>query len=163
MVTLQSLMETLPQTGNVAWIGLRPARGEPMKTVERVQAITDRHLEGDRYGGRPGGKRQVTLIQQEHLAALAGMLGQPEIDPALLRRNIAVAGINLLALKDKRFRIGLALLEFSGLCHPCAKMEDTFGPGGYNAVRGHGGITARILEGGLIRLGDVVEQAGAAA
>ena len=98
----------------------------------------------------------MTLIQQEHLAVIAACLGQESIDPSLLRRNIVVSGINLLALKDKTFRIGDALLEFSGLCHPCSKMERQLGAGGYNAMRGHGGITARVLEPGLVRLLDTV-------
>ncbi len=63
-----------------------------------------------------------------------------------------ISGINLLALKGKQFRIGGAVLEYTGLCHPCSFMESTFGPGGYNAVRGHGGITARVIERGTIAL-----------
>ncbi len=66
-------------------------------------------------------------------------------------------GINLLALKDKTFRIGQAVLETTGECHPCSRMEENLGPGGYNAVRGHGGITARVVEAGMIRVGDRVE------
>jgi MOSC domain-containing protein YiiM len=67
-----------------------------------------------------------------------------------------VAGINLLALKGRRFRVGAALLEHTGPCEPCSRMEEALGPGGYNAMRGHGGITARVLERGTIRLGDAV-------
>ena len=67
-----------------------------------------------------------------------------------------VSGINLLALKDKRFRAGDVLLEYTGACHPCSKMERALGAGGYNAMRGHGGITARVLEAGLLRIGDRV-------
>jgi MOSC domain-containing protein YiiM len=66
-------------------------------------------------------------------------------------------GINLLAFKDKQFRIGEVLLEYTGECHPCSRMEENLGPGGYNAVRGHGGITAQILKGGGIRIGDLVQ------
>lgn len=153
---LSKLLDTLPQTGEVRWMGLRPARRAPMTVVAEVEARVDAGLVGDRWRGRPGGKRQVTLIQAEHLAVIAALLGLERVDPAQLRRNIAVAGINLLALKGRRFRIGEAVLEATGPCDPCSRLEETFGPGGYNAVRGHGGINARVLQGGLIRLGDPV-------
>jgi len=153
--TLQTLLDRLPQVGEVKWIGVRPERRAPVKARERVDADTAQGLVGDRYAGS-GGKRQVTLIQWEHLAVIAGVLGLETVDPALLRRNVAVSGINLLALKGKRFEIGGAVLEHTGACDPCSFMEETFGPGGYNAVRGHGGITARVVRSGPIALGDPV-------
>ena len=97
------------------------------------------------------------MIQAEHLQAIASFLGKTEIDPALVRRNIVVNGINLLALKDKRFKIGEAVLEMTGLCHPCSRMEDILGQGGYNAMRGHGGITCKVIEEGNIKIGDRIE------
>lgn len=153
--SLQTLFDTLPQIGTVRWIGTRPERGAPMQVVDCAEARAEKGLVGDRYASR-NGKRQVTLIQWEHLPAIASLLGRADIAPELLRRNIAVAGINLLALKGKRFAVGNAVLEYTGLCHPCSQMETRFGPGGYNAVRGHGGITARILSSGIIRLDDKV-------
>jgi MOSC domain-containing protein YiiM len=113
-------------------------------------------LTGDRFAGTTESTRQVTLIQGEHIRAIASFLNLPALDPGLLRRNIVVEGLNLLALKGKTFQIGEAVLEMTGLCHPCSRMEETLGPGGYNAVRGHGGITARVLQPGLIRVGDPV-------
>ncbi len=154
-INMQTLLQTLPQTGRVQWIGLRPEKRVAMNVVDQVMAETQSGLVGDRYAGRSG-KRQVTLIQAEHLPAIGSMLGLGTVDPAQLRRNIVVSGINLLALKDKRFRVGEALLEYTGLCHPCSFMEHTFGPGGYNAVRGHGGINARVVESGLIGLQQAV-------
>ena len=150
------LLNSLPQTGTVVWIGVRPARRAELVSVETVRAELESGLKGDRYAGKTG-KRQITLINAEHLVAIASMLGRPEVSPSLLRRNIVVKGINLLALKDKTFRIGQAVLETTGECHPCSRMEENLGPGGYNAVRGHGGITARVVEAGMIRVGDRVE------
>jgi len=153
---IQVLLDTLPQVGQVQWIGIRPSRSEPMAELETVQISLEKGLEGDRFHGHSGNPRQVTLIQQEHLAVIAACLGLETLSPSLLRRNIVVSGINLLALKDKYFRIGEALLELTGLCHPCSKMERQLGEGGYNAMRGHGGITARVCESGSVRRLDPV-------
>ena len=159
--SMQILLNTLPQTGEVLWIGLRPGHRLPMESVEGAEAVPGNGLVGDRFLGRGDeSKRQVTLIQAEHLVAIGSFLGGGPIDPALLRRNIVVSGVNLLALKDKRFRIGDALLEYTGSCHPCSRMEEALGPGGYNALRGHGGITARVVDGGLIRVGDSIAASG---
>lgn len=159
MATVKELMDQLPQRGQVRWIGVRSARRAPMQVVEQVEAVMGKGLTGDRYRGQTGGagKRQVTLVQYEHLGAIASMLGRKSIDPADLRRNIAVSGINLIALKGKQFRIGGAVFEYTGLCHPCSRMEETFGRGGYNAVRSHGGINARVIKAGIIELGAAVE------
>jgi MOSC domain-containing protein YiiM len=137
------------------WIGVRPGRREALTGLQEVMAEADRGLAGDHYSKR-GGKRQVTLIQSEHLQALGSLIGSPQIEPGIVRRNIVVSGINLLALKGKQFRIGEAVLAFTGLCHPCSLMETVLGPGGYNAMRGHGGIKAAVVSSGVIRVEDLV-------
>jgi MOSC domain-containing protein YiiM len=121
-----------------------------------VEVIADHGLSGDHKAQRAGGKRQVTLIQREHLATVAQLLRREAIDPALLRRNLVVSGLNLLALRHERFRIGTVLFEGTGPCEPCSRMEEVLGAGGYNAMRGHGGITARVLSGGVIAVGDTL-------
>ena len=155
-MTLSELLATLPQVGHVDWIGVRPARRVPPITVDVVEARIGAGLTGDRFSGSAESKRQVTLIQSEHLEAIGRLLHRDAVDPALLRRNIVVRGINLLALNGATFNIGQAVFEGTGGCHPCSRMEEALGAGGYNAMRGHGGITARIIEGGLIRIGDEV-------
>jgi MOSC domain-containing protein YiiM len=157
---LGALMRQFPCKGRLEWIGLRPGHRLPMRTVGQVRAVEGRGLEGDRRFARAvatASKRQVTLIQHEHLAVVARLLGRPTLDPALLRRNLVVSGVNLLALKDRDFRIGTAQLRCTGACHPCSRMEEVLGEGGYNVMRGHGGITAAVLNDGALALGDAVE------
>ncbi len=152
--TIKQLIANLPQQGSVEWIGIRQKKRSPLSIVENIKVLAE-GLEGDHYAGRSG-NRSVTLIQQEHIDAIASLLHRDIILPEDLRRNIVVKGINLLALKDREFKIGSAVLQMTGLCHPCSRMEETFGEGGYNAVRGHGGINARVIKPGKIKLKDAV-------
>ena len=145
----------MPQQGRVEWIGVRPGKRAALQVVDTV-TVSTKGLKGDHYAGSSG-RRSVTLIQAEHIEAIASLLHVKDIDPAQLRRNIVVSGINLLALKDREFKIGTAVLKTTGLCHPCSRMEETLGDGGYNALRGHGGINACVITPGEIRLKDVVE------
>lgn len=153
---IEQLKHRLPQEGAIEWIGLRPGRREPVVPVEEARITVEDGLIGDHYDSK-GGNRQVTLIQAEHLKGVAGMLHRETVDPALTRRNLLISGINLLALQNARFRIGdSVILETTGHCHPCSRMEENLGPGGYQAMRGHGGMTARVVQGGNIKLGDKV-------
>jgi MOSC domain-containing protein YiiM len=155
---LRELLDGPVGAGRLAWIGVRPERRAAVVELPEVELIAATGVAGDRYRTRSNGGRQVTLIERERLAAIGAYLGR-SVAPAELRRNLMVEGINLLALKDRRFRIGEALLEWSGECHPCSRMNEALGPAGYQAVRSHGGITARIVEGAVVRLGDRVERA----
>ena len=152
---MKELLATMPQTGTIEWIGLRPGRREPIQVVQEA-VVGNQGLEEDRFNGKSDSPRMVTLIQKEHVDAMAAILQREDLDPALLRRNIVVSGINLTALKKNSFRIGQAILFATANCPPCSRMEENLGAGGYNAMRGHGGITARVVSGGLIRCGDAV-------
>ena len=155
---LARLMAAPMRPGVVAWIGLRPGRREPMLAVDAAALDPEAGLVGDRYRGATNRARQVTLIEAADLAAIADHLGLPGVEPRRLRRNVVVSGINLHALKGGRLRLGTAVLEATGECHPCSRMEEELGAGGYNAVRGHGGITARVIAAGEVRIGDAVSR-----
>jgi MOSC domain-containing protein YiiM len=155
---LRALLSQRRRPGRVTWIGVRAERGAAMRELASATLITSHGVEGDYSArGRGGGKRQLTVMQAEHLDVIAKLVGRERVRAEELRRNVVVEGINLHALRLRRFRIGSALLEGTGYCEPCSKMERAFGVGGYNAVRGHGGILARVLEGALIQIGDEVD------
>jgi MOSC domain-containing protein YiiM len=151
--SLQQLLNEFAQAGTVEWIGVRPEKRAGLVSVTSVLLDPACGIQGDHYAGRSG-KRQVTLIQAEHLPAIANMMQCGQVRPEQLRRNIVVSGINLLALKNQSFQLGEAVLESTGLCHPCSRMEEALGVGGYNAMRGHGGITARVISAGNVQVGD---------
>jgi MOSC domain-containing protein YiiM len=143
--------------GRLEWIGLRTQRRGEIAQPDRVQAIEGRGLDGDhRVDKTPGSGRQVTIISREFIRQTAHFLGREEIDPALLRRNLVVSGINLHALRHQRFSIGEAVFEAGALCHPCSRMEAALGKGAVAAMLGHGGLCCKVLRGGEIRTGDTV-------
>ncbi len=148
----KALIEGYAQPGVVAEILLRPER---LKTPFNVQAadVSEDGVIGDH--GRPG-KRAVTLIQAEHLSVIGVMLGRDPIDAHVLRRNFVVSGLNLNALKGRQVQIGKAVLEVTGMCAPCSRMETALGKGGYSAMRGHGGWCAAVLQAGPVSVGDEV-------
>ncbi len=169
MIDLRELTGRHATTGRIDAIVVRPQRDAAALTVAETAAVPGRGLEGDRRALRPASgsaastKRELTLIQAEHLALIARWVGRDAIDPRLLRRNLVVSGLNLLAMRSPFadrplvWRIGETVrIEVTGPCDPCSKMELALGTGGYNALRGHGGMTARLLQGGTIRVGDAV-------
>lgn len=156
MQTIKDLFDVFPRPGRVEWLGIRPERREAVQVVNMITVSDKKGVLGDHYSGQSG-NRHVTLIQAEHLPVVAAFTGRDSLDPALLRRNIVVSGLNLLALKDHKIQIGDAILQITGQCHPCSKMETALGPGGYNAMRSHGGLTAKVVQDGMIRVGDEVK------
>ena len=176
-LTLRQLAQQFARPGRLDAIWLRPARGAPMLAASRAEAVAGQGLAGDRAArarpaGTPpaaGGRRQVTLIQAEHLPVIAALAGLPAgaVGAGLLRRNLLVSGLNLLAarslFKDAPLLLQLGddaarsvLLEITGPCEPCSQMAAALGPGGYNAMRGHGGVTARVLRGGWLTVGAAI-------
>jgi MOSC domain-containing protein YiiM len=145
----------LPQTGRVAWIGLAARSRAPITSVDRAEAVVGKGLVGDHRGKT--GKREVTLIQGEHLPVIAALMGLQAVSPETLRRNVVVTGINLAALIGREFRVGAVTLVGTKPCDPCERIEEALGPGGFNATEGMGGIIARVLSAGSLRVGDEVE------
>lgn len=152
MEPMAALLARHAGPGRVAWIGLRPARLAPLQPVDAV-LLTERGLEGDHA---TGGLRAVTLIQAEHLPVIAALAHRGEVAPGTLRRNILISGLNLSALRGCVLTLGEAQVRITGPCAPCSRMEAALGPGGYNAMRGHGGWCAEVVRVGRVAVGDGV-------
>ena len=168
MMDLRALTSQFPRQGRLEEIWLRPARRVAVLSADRALAIAGRGLEGDRITATDRlvspnpSKRHVTLVQAEHLAVIAALAGIVQLQAASLRRNLVVSGLNLMAAKSLFrdqplvLRIGVVVLQITGPCEPCSRMEEVLGAGGYNALRGHGGMTAQVLVGGWLAVGDKI-------
>ena len=143
--------------GTVTAIVLAPAAEAPLRSVERARAIAGRGLQGDRYADgagtfSPGGGRghDLTLVAAE-------VLEDAGLEPIEARRNLIVRGVDLDALRGRRFRVGAVECLGQRRCEPCAHLERLTRPGVLRALAHRGGLRADILRGGDVHVGDPVE------
>jgi len=148
--------------GRVEAIFLSPDHGQLPAPVERVHARAGRGLEGNRYywedGTAPPGTA-VTLIAAESVEAVANE-GDVSVEPAATRRNVLTRGIDVNELVGKRFRIGNVECEGIELCEPCSLLAKRTHREVLKVLVGKGGLRARIISGGEIRVGDSVGESG---
>ncbi len=137
--------------GKVEWIGIRPERKAPVLSQASVNVNLESGIEGDHPSSQ---NRQVTIVSKEQLEEVSAALEIDIIDPTATRRNILISGIDFDSLKNARIRIGSVLVEVTGPCRPCNRMDENLGDGGRRAMEGKGGWTTRVIEPGVIRVGD---------
>lgn len=90
-----------------------------MNVVTEIEAIEGLGLMGDRRCfGRAGSTRKITITGREYIGQMSHFLGQSAIDPGILRRNVVVSGINLMALQQPFLIKGSAKFEATALCTP---------------------------------------------
>lgn len=143
--------------GTLGWIGLRSERRGEIVVVDQAEAVVDLGLVGDhRMKKTPGSGRQVTVISREYIQQICQHSGHDSIDPRLLRRNLVISGMNMNLLRHQRLQIGEVILETNALCHPCSRMNEVLGTGGAAAMFGYGGLCAKVIQGGKMRIGDTV-------
>ena len=157
--------------GSVVSIHIAPKAAAPMESVAEARAVPGRGLEGDRYFLGTGvysqkagyGGREVTLIEVEAVRALFDGIQNAEglrlgikLSPAETRRNIATSGVPLDHLVDREFWVGPVLMVGTRLCEPCKYLEGLTQQGVLGGLIHRGGLRARILSEGVIRVGDGV-------
>ena len=147
--------------GSVEGIYVAPRGGAKAERVGEVRALEGRGLEGDRYSegtghwSRFGRACEVTIVEAEDLEAMEGAAGVRVMDGEH-RRNVVIRGLDLADLRRKRFRIGEAVFEYQKPCSICRYVERLTEPGMSEALKGRGGICARVVEGRTIRIGDPI-------
>jgi MOSC domain-containing protein YiiM len=147
--------------GVVEEIYIAPKGSAAMERVEEVRTVEGCGIEGDRYcegtgfWTRYGDVCEVTLIESEDLDYIQNELGI-SVKNGEHRRNFVTRGIRLGDLRRKRFRVGEAVLEYDRPRPPCKHVQDLSEPGMTRALKGRGGICARVVEEGVIRALDAI-------
>ena len=142
----------------VTHIFVAAKKGEPARAVEAVEALADQGLRGDRYAdaaNRRGADYQVTLIELENIEAFTRAT-HLALTPEMPRRNIVTRGVRLNDLIGQRFAVGGAVFEGLELCEPCKVFARRTHREALAFFAGKGGLRARIVAGGPIRVGDPV-------
>jgi MOSC domain-containing protein YiiM len=151
-------------TGRVVAIFVAPTAGAPMEARDAVDAVTSVGLAGDRYALGTGkysdtnrGPRDVTLIEREAIDAVRDEDGIT-VTEADTRRNVVTEGVPLNHLVGRTFRVGAVTLRGLRLSEPCAYLEQLTGIEGVNRAFVHrGGLRAEVVDGGELRVGDLVQ------
>jgi MOSC domain-containing protein YiiM len=127
----------------------------PMEELSEAEVIEDKGFKGCIHG-RAGSKRQVSLMDQETLDELG-------LTPGVVKENITTRGLDFQSLETGNIlRIGNCVLEITGPCHPCARMDE-IRMGLQEELRGQRGWLCRVQESGIIRRGDRIEVVAQAA
>ena len=152
-------------SGHIEGLHLCPRSFLPMRSPESLTLIERVGIEGDRYStgegfysDRPEEGRQVTLFEAETLEALLRD-HKVRLRPDEHRRNITTRDVPLNHLVGRRFRVGPVLLEGTRLSTPCRHIEQTTGQEIFTFLLNRSGLHARILQGGIIRVGDGIAPA----
>jgi MOSC domain-containing protein YiiM len=123
-----------------------------------LEVVAGRGVRGDRYfDHQPDFKGQITFVARETLERVWAELAIPagRRDIAATRRNVVTSGIDLIALIGREFSIGGVRFLGTEECKPCSWMDRAIGDGAEARLRGHGGLRARILSDGVLRVGPV--------
>ena len=150
-------------SGHIAFIQIATAASEGLVSLGEVEVVARKGLMGDRYfkgigtySNKPGGGREITLIERESLDAMKRDL-KIELGPAESRRNVVTVGVPLNHLVGRQFRLGReVVLQGVRLCEPCEHLENLTSRGVNDGLVHRGGLRADILHGGKIKVGDAI-------
>lgn len=126
----------------------------PVEEVEEIECVAGRGIRGDRFFDyKSDYKGQITFFSSEVFAEVCRAVGVGGESPGAARRNVLTEGVDLNALIGQRFTV--QGVEFEGVCEcsPCYWMDRAIAAGAEAALKGRGGLRARILTSGVLRAG----------
>jgi MOSC domain-containing protein YiiM len=140
--------------GQLAGICTAHKKRDDLQAVQQAELQAGGGLTGDRYfGGKPD--QEITLIESEALDALSRECGI-SLQPVQARRNLVTRGVPLNHLIDREFSVGEVRLRGIRLCEPCGHLEEMTQKGIRDGLLHRGGLRARVVKGGTVRVGDTV-------
>jgi MOSC domain-containing protein YiiM len=126
----------------------------PTLEVPTVKCVAGRGLEGDRFFDfKDNYKGQVTFFSHEVYDQLCAEFGIWDRSPSVFRRNIVTSGVDLNALIGTEFEVQGVRFAGTQESVPCEWMDVAFAPGAEERLKGNGGLRARILNDGVLRVG----------
>ena len=125
----------------------------PMIEVAEAECVTGKGLRGDRcFGWKEDYKGQVTFFEQEQYERLCAQFGEPDRPPSVFRRNVITQGIDLNTLIGSEFEVQGVRFLGTQESAPCYWMNQAFAEGAEEALKGHGGLRAKVLSDGILRV-----------
>jgi MOSC domain-containing protein YiiM len=127
-----------------------------MVEVDQLICVPGRGIKGDRFFDyRPDYRGQITFFALEIHEDLCLRLARADRPPSVYRRNVVTRGLDLNALVGVEFQVQGVRFCGSEECRPCHWMDQSFGPNAESLLTGRGGLRARILTSGNLRIGPV--------
>lgn len=131
----------------------QPAGEHPLAEVKEVECVAGKGLFGDRFFDfKDNYKGQITFFASEVFADVCQQVGITGKSPGVTRRNVITSGVDLNTLIGKTFEVQGVQFEGVSECSPCYWMNGAIGPGAEAALHGRGGLRARILTDGVLRV-----------
>lgn len=139
-----------------------PAGEHPTAAVDEIECIAGRGISGDRFfDHRPDYKGQVTFFAMETFETMCAALAVTGISPSAVRRNVLTRGVDLTALIGTEFEVQGVRFAGTEECRPCFWMDQAVAPGAEIRLRGCGGLRARILTDGWLRVAETAKRGSA--
>jgi MOSC domain-containing protein YiiM len=131
----------------------QPAGSHPIVEVQSARCVAGRGIDGDRFFDfKPDYKGQITFFAQEVYESLCASLGVHDRAPSVFRRNVITSGVDLNTLIGREFEIQGVRFLGTAECSPCHWQNQAFAPGAEESLQGHGGLRAKILSDGVLRV-----------